>query len=356
MTRTHPLSIVALLIPALILAHAPEAAALPREKDRWIQVDSSNFTILSNASPTTAKSVAEDLEQFRTVLAQLTTGKQNSPIPTLIYVFSHDRAFEPYKPIRDGKPADIGSLFQGRRHANYISLNGSLRTETSKAVYTMYAFHFLHNNLPGFAPAWAELAYAYAFDDDPSPRAIVAGETAHRLLPSRKVVANNLLLLYTKAGMREPAQELIDRFFAQQATAAELAEARSQLAHLDLQAAYDLLRDDKTEEAGKIHEDLEAASAGGQVNARMTEQIRRLAQDIEGQRTNDRYNKAVDRYNAGDFAAARDLLQGVLAGSLQRRLERHELARGRAQQMLPAGLRVGRKGPLADHSQLRVRR
>ncbi len=568
MVRSNRLAIVAVLVPVFLAADA--FAALPREKDRWIQVDTANFTLFSQASAATAKSIGEDLEQFRAVLSQLTTGELNTPVPTQIYVFSGDRAFAPYKPIRGGKPMELSSLFQGREHANYISINGALRDQATKSVYTMYAFHFLHNNLPGlpmwfnrgmaeyygtleiekkhtnigkadvghlrrlrahpsfniaelfateehpdyrlgdpayvfdarcwvvvhyllttdperrkqtfafirqlmdgvprhaafesafkttytgmqheitsylraftfgylrfdlartageeprvagmahadvlyrlgdllasqadprpeavehfqaalkqdpdhalalaglgemagrqgrrdaalehyraaaalapddfliqyryadglldgndgsraaearevleravaanpgFAPAWAELAYAYAFDRDPPPRAVTAGETAHRLLPSSKPVANNLLVLYVNSGLRAEAQALIDRFYARQATAMELDEARSRVAYLDVQAAYDLLRDGQDEAAGKIYDGLKAVAIGGQEGLRLAQQVRRLGQDIEGQRLGNRYNEAVERYNAGDFAAARDLVQEVLEGS-----------------------------------------
>jgi Tfp pilus assembly protein PilF len=570
MTRALPAPIIVALILALCPGHPAEAAGLPREKDRWIQVDTANYTLFSNASAATAKSVGEDLEQFRAVLSQLTTGELNAPVPTLIYVFSDDRSFTPYKPVRDGKPEELGSLFQPRQHANYISLNGALRDQASETVYTMHAFHFLHNNLPGlplwfnrglaeyygtleiekdhanvgkpdinhlrrlrehptihlaelfateehpdyrlgepaylfdaqcwvvvhylltrdpertkqtyafigqlmggvpqhaafesafkttydglqqeltsyirqfkfgylhldlaklageeprvtpmayadvlyrlgdllanqsdprpealehfqaalqadprhalalaglgqveeqqgrheaalehyrqaaaldpddfqiqyryassllevggksrvaeaqqalercvaanpsFAPAWAKLAYAYAFDDKPSKQAIAAAETAHRLLPSEAAVASNLLLLYTKAGLREPAQTLIDRYFVPQATAEELADARSRLAYLDIEAAYELLRDDQIEPARKIYYDLRAAASSGQLSPRMVDQVRNLAQDIKNRHLYHRLNEAVDRYNAGDFATARDLLQEVLSGS-----------------------------------------
>ncbi len=152
MARSY-LSPAVALLSALLLAPVPEASALPRKKDRWIQVDTANFTLFSNASAATAKGVGTDLEQFRGVLSRLTTGELNAPIPTVIYVFSHDRAFRPYLPIRDGKPEQLSGLFQPREHGNYISINGALRTEASSTVYTMYAFYFLHNNLPGL-PVW----------------------------------------------------------------------------------------------------------------------------------------------------------------------------------------------------------
>lgn len=569
MTRNYPFAIVVRVL-ALWVAGASCAAALPREKDRWIQVDTTNFTLYSQASPATAKSVGEDLEQFRAVLSQLTTGELNSPVPTQIYVFSGDRAFAPYKPIRNGKPMELSSLFQARQHANYISLNGALRDQASKSVYTMYAFHFLHNNLPGlplwfnrglaeyygtleiekkhtnvgkadvghlrrlrehpnfniaelfateerpdyrlgepayrfdarcwvvvhyllntdperrqqtfafirqlmdgvprhkafesafkttytgmqheittyvrtftfsylrfdlartaseeprvqpmeyadvlyrlgdllasqvdprpeayehfqaalerdprhalalaglgamegrqgrrdvaleryqaaaalapddfqvqyryadglleegdasrvqearealeravaanpdFAPAWAKLAYAYAFDQDPPPRAIHAAETAHRLLPSSKPTAHNLLVLYVNAGQREEAQALIDGFYARQATEMELDEARSRVAYLDLQTAYDLLREGQNEAAAKIHQQLESTDIGGGESLRLAQQIRRLGEDLEVQRLGNRFNEAVERYNSGDFAGARDLAREVLEAS-----------------------------------------
>ncbi len=574
MVRIIPFAIVALAL-AISLAAVP-ASALPKEKDRWIQVDTANFTIFSQASASTAKSVGRNLEQFRAVLARLTTAELNAPIPTHIYVFSSDRAFNPYKPIRDGRPMELGSLFQAREHANYISINGDMNDQAPASIYTMYAFQFLHNNLPGlplwfnrgmaeyygtmeigkketnvgkpdnnhirrlrespfidlvelfgtrkhpdyrqgelayrfdakcwvvvhyllvpdperrqqtfefigqllsgvpqdaaferafkmtyrdmekdvtdyvrqlafrylrfelakdtgiepkvqpmeradvlyrlgdlltsqaelrpeamehfqaaleldpehalaltglaavatrqnrpgaalthlrsaaelapedflvqyrygdsllaggdganadearealersvaanpgFAPAWSELAYAYSFDDEPPPRAVVAAETAHRLLPSSKANAGNLLLLYTKTGQREKALALVEGFFVRQGTDEELNQARSQLAYLDLQTAYDLLQENQTEAAIEIHRGLSPLARAGQVSPRVASQVQRLGQDIETQRLGDRYNQAVERYNARDFQSVVELLTEVLQSSGDARLK-----------------------------------
>ncbi len=148
-----PIAAALILVLSLELALAPGAAALPRKKDRWIRVDTAHFTLFSNASRTTATGVGADLEQFRAVLARLTSGEVHAPIPTLVYVFGDDRTFRPYRPLRDGRPIDVGGTFQPRRHANYIRLNAARRREMSESVYTLFAFHFLRHNRPGL-PLW----------------------------------------------------------------------------------------------------------------------------------------------------------------------------------------------------------
>ena len=135
------------------------ASALPRKKDRWIEVRTPNFTLYSNSSATTTRSIGNDLERFRGLLAQLTTAELNAPIPTLVYVFDGDRAFMPYLPLDGGKPARFSGLFQPADHGNYIAINGALRDDASAIVYTMYAYYFLHNNLPGL-PLWFQKGLA----------------------------------------------------------------------------------------------------------------------------------------------------------------------------------------------------
>ena len=141
---------------------------------------------------------------------------------------------------------------------------------------------------------------------------VQAAEKAHEMLPSRKDVAGNLLLLYTRTGQRQPAQRLVDRFFALQGTPAELAEAQTQVAYLDLEKAYDLLRAEDAEGAAEILARLEAMPLGGQNAPRAAQQIERLRQDVAQQSFNIRFNEAVEKFNAGDYAAAEALIQELL--------------------------------------------
>ncbi|MEM7355147.1 MAG: tetratricopeptide repeat protein, partial [Acidobacteriota bacterium] len=170
---------------------------------------------------------------------------------------------------------------------------------------------------PKFAPAWAALNYAYTFDPASSADAIEAGKTAHGLLPSRKDVAQNLLYHFVRAGEREPAKALVDRFFALQGTAAELADARAQVAHLDLKQAWDHLQAEETDDAERIVEAVSATPLGGEGGLRIAQQLRQLRQDIAGQRFFKHLNEAVDRFNAGDFAGAETILEELLAGDPQ---------------------------------------
>ncbi len=150
---TTPTAVVLILVLSLWLAQAPGATAMPREKERWIQVDTAHFTLFSNAKPATATGVAGDLERFRAVLARLTTGEVQAPIPTLVYLFRDDRAFKPYRPFQDGKPMDVGGRFLARSHANYFLINATRHRETTNSAHTLYAFHFLRQNQPRL-PQW----------------------------------------------------------------------------------------------------------------------------------------------------------------------------------------------------------
>jgi hypothetical protein len=69
---------------------------LPKPGQKWIEVRTDHFLFFSNAGKGATRRVAVDLEELRAVLAELTDYELQSPIPTLIYVFRHDRSFEPY--------------------------------------------------------------------------------------------------------------------------------------------------------------------------------------------------------------------------------------------------------------------
>ncbi len=216
-----------------------------------------------------------------------------------------DKALEHYRKAAAAAPGDF--LIQYRYGDGLMKLDA--RRNAAQAIDPLRRSVAAN---PDFAPAWAHLAYAYAFDQEPPPEAIQAAETAHRMLPSRKHVAGNLLLLYTRAGRREPAQQLVDRFYALQATPAELAEAQTQLAYMDIERAYDLLRADDLEQARQLLTRLEGMTLGGASSPRAAQQIARLRQDVAEQDLSNRYNEAIDLFNAGDYEAVLALIEELL--------------------------------------------
>ena len=66
---------------------------LPKPGQKWIEVRTDHFRFFSNAGKGATRRVAVDLEELRAVLADLTDYELQSPIPTRIYVFRHDRSF-----------------------------------------------------------------------------------------------------------------------------------------------------------------------------------------------------------------------------------------------------------------------
>ena len=125
---------------------------LPKTGQKWIEVRTDHFRFFSNAGKAATRRVAVDLEELRAVLAELTDYELQSPIPTLIYVFKHDRSFEPYKILYQGKAAAISGYFMAREDANYIAINADSR-DASGIVFHEYVHYVSANNL-GYLPTW----------------------------------------------------------------------------------------------------------------------------------------------------------------------------------------------------------
>ena len=120
--RVAPLFAAGLLAAALLGASSPDEPPSPKEK--WIHLESSNFSLYSSAPEKTARRLVTRLERLRQVLAR--NGKGASlelTRPTEIYVFRNQRAFLPFEPIGpDGKPQPLGGYFIPHGDRNVIAL------------------------------------------------------------------------------------------------------------------------------------------------------------------------------------------------------------------------------------------
>jgi hypothetical protein len=151
----NPGRAVANLVLALAILSSPafsNEVVLPKPGQKWIEVRTENFRFFSNAGKGATRRVAVDLEELRAVLAQLTDYELHSPIPTLIYVFKHDRSFGPYKHLYQGKAAAVSGYFMAREDANYIAINADSR-DASGTVFHEYVHYVSANNL-GYLPTW----------------------------------------------------------------------------------------------------------------------------------------------------------------------------------------------------------
>jgi tetratricopeptide (TPR) repeat protein len=159
---------------------------------------------------------------------------------------------------------------------------------------------------PSYAPAWAALAGSFLAAGDHSEEAILAAETAHRLLPERPDVTANLLRLYLASGRRNDSLALAERAFA--ADPDQLQRALRVIARSDVDRARRLIEDGRPDEALGVLAEAEAASAGIPDDELIGRHIDALRATVVDARLTERYNEAANAYNAGEVDRARELL------------------------------------------------
>ena len=187
---------LAATLTLVALAAPPANAALPRERERWIELTSRNFRFFSNAGQRTTQGVASDLEELRSVLAHVTSLDLDSPVPIRVYVFRNAESFEPYRHYHSRQPVATAGYFLERANANYITICADARDEASSIVYHEYV-HFVASTYLPRLPLWFEEGLAEFYQSFQ-----VSGGTARIGLP----VWRHLALLNTSPTM--PLQEL----------------------------------------------------------------------------------------------------------------------------------------------------
>src|SRR5262249_3769048 len=140
-------------------------------KDKWINLRTKNFNIVSNADEGPTRKLASNLEQFRYVFSQLFNIKGIAPVPVTVIVFKSDGAFKPFKPLYNSKPANIAGYFQRGEDENMIALNIAGNEERPMAVIYHEYTHLLTSYTPRPWPVWlleglAELYSSFAVEQN----------------------------------------------------------------------------------------------------------------------------------------------------------------------------------------------
>jgi len=146
-------------------------AAPARAKDKWINLTTKNFNIISNADEGPSRRLALKLEQFHFVFSTLFNLPLQRPIPTTVIVFKHDASFKPYKPLYNGKPANVAGYFQPSEDQNLIALDISANQEHPMSVIFHEYTHLLTSATPRQWPIWlkeglAELYSTFEVEDN----------------------------------------------------------------------------------------------------------------------------------------------------------------------------------------------
>jgi Tfp pilus assembly protein PilF len=92
-------------------------------KEKWINLQTKNFNIVSDASEGATRQLALKLEQFQHITSLLFNIKRPFTVPITVIVFKDDGAFRPFKPLYNGKPANIAGYFQRGDDESMIALN-----------------------------------------------------------------------------------------------------------------------------------------------------------------------------------------------------------------------------------------
>ena len=150
-----PISLTLLAILSFPGVRTIFSSARVQTREPWRSIRTNNLFVIGNADSDSLQQVAAWLEFFHSAFARLTSRSSfDSSLPTTVVVFRDDASFTPFKPLYQGKPANVSGYFQPGDDANYIaiSLEGGGRDRFATAFHEYVHLH-LRNTVPG-APLW----------------------------------------------------------------------------------------------------------------------------------------------------------------------------------------------------------
>ena len=117
---------IALLV-AFLTPFSIRSGSAGTTKDVWLKAQSEHFTLIGGASEKEIRNAGIRLEQFREAFSQILSqifpsSVINSSVPITVIVFKNDLAYRPFKPLYQGKPADVSGHFQSSGDSAYIAL------------------------------------------------------------------------------------------------------------------------------------------------------------------------------------------------------------------------------------------
>jgi hypothetical protein len=189
--------------PAIAAAVAVILAGAGRHLDAagpWVRVETPNFVVFGDAGAGRVRDVAQEFERFREALGRVIPGTgTTAAVPTVVVLFSSERAFEPYRPKFNGKPVTLDGYCLSSDDMNIVALVDGERSEALRRIFHEYVHLAIRNVLPGL-PLWlneglAEFYSTFTVQDN-GRRALVGGLIpAHlHLLAHRKLLPIEELL------------------------------------------------------------------------------------------------------------------------------------------------------------------
>jgi hypothetical protein len=118
------------------------------EQSPWLEIHSTHFTVITDASDKKGREVALRFEQMRSVFATLLMKERlNEPLPLTILAFKSDKTYYQSAPLHQGQPINVSGFFLPGEDQNFIVLN-LFEVESWRAVAHDYAHLLLNYNYP----------------------------------------------------------------------------------------------------------------------------------------------------------------------------------------------------------------
>jgi tetratricopeptide (TPR) repeat protein len=146
---------ITLFLVALSTFPSRVIQATPQSRDNWRSVRTNHLFVIGNAEAENLRQVAVWLEFFHRAFGRIVSRNViDSSVPTTVIVFRDDASFRPFKPLYQGRPANLAGFFQPGDDVNYIaiSLDPGDRDPFSTAFHEYVHLH-VKDNIPG-APLW----------------------------------------------------------------------------------------------------------------------------------------------------------------------------------------------------------
>src|SRR5437868_82501 len=156
-----PMSFRVLLL-ALLICITFELPAFSGEQ-QWVEFHSPHFSVVTDTGDKRGRDVAVRFEQMRAVFGSLMTkAKVNTPVPLQIEAFRNSKELRQFAPVWQGKPTELGGLFEGGSDRCFILLDMSIENPW-QVVFHEYAHQLMNGTLSVQLDPWFEEGFAEYF-------------------------------------------------------------------------------------------------------------------------------------------------------------------------------------------------
>jgi hypothetical protein len=141
-----------LMFATVVLSAAPAA-------DRWIEVRSPHFIVLTNASEKDGRHIANQLEQMRSVFHTIfPTMTDDSDVPMTVFALKDKKSFQALEPaayLAKGQ-LELAGYFERSEEKNYIVLRLDAQGEHPFAIVYHEYTHYMLRKSDDWLPTWLD--------------------------------------------------------------------------------------------------------------------------------------------------------------------------------------------------------